>query len=113
MPVDQLSCRLGDLSQVYTQKAFMRPYAVGKNILPPPTSSLSWRHLPSETILCGFDDELGPLLYKNDPSGYFCGYRVSIRNQLNTKGRTSPPSLLGRRRGCEGAGHRAPFGEDV
>ncbi|EAR92119.1 proteasome subunit alpha type protein (macronuclear) [Tetrahymena thermophila SB210] len=57
MPVDQLSCRLGDLSQVYTQKAFMRPYAV-------------------ETILAGYDNELGPLLYKNDPSGYFCGYRA-------------------------------------
>lgn len=57
IPVDVLSSRLGDISQLFTQKAFIRAYAV-------------------ETILFGVDEELGPLLYKNDPSGYFCGYRA-------------------------------------
>jgi len=31
----------------------------------------------SETILFSIDEEKGPLLYKNDPSGFFCGYKVN------------------------------------
>ena len=57
MPVDVLAQRLADVAQLYTQKAFMRPYAV-------------------ETIFSGIDEELGPLLYKIDPAGHFAGYRA-------------------------------------
>lgn len=27
-------------------------------------------------ILIGFDDELGPCVYKTDPAGYFCGAKA-------------------------------------
>lgn len=55
--VDVLSQRAADIAQLYTQKAFMRPYAV-------------------ETMIAAIDDERGPLLYKVDPSGHFYGHRV-------------------------------------
>ncbi len=29
-----------------------------------------------ETIFCAIDDERGPQLYKNDPAGFYCGYKV-------------------------------------
>lgn len=29
-----------------------------------------------ETILCQIDDEQGPLLYKLEPSGHYCGYKA-------------------------------------
>lgn len=56
--VDTLTMRIADVNQLYTQKAFMRPYAV-------------------ESIVAGIDDEMGPLLYKVDPAGYYQGYKVS------------------------------------
>jgi len=49
--------RIADVAQLYTQKAFMRPYAV-------------------ETIIAGIDEETGPQLYKTDPAGHYCGYKV-------------------------------------
>ena len=36
------------------------------------------QYYKKETILCGIDDEKGPLLFKNDPSGFFCGYKVNF-----------------------------------
>lgn len=57
VPVDVLAQRLADVAQLYTQKAFMRPYAV-------------------ETMFAGIDDEKGPLLYKIDPAGHFYGFRA-------------------------------------
>lgn len=29
-----------------------------------------------ETILCSIDEDKGPMLYKIDPSGHFCGYKA-------------------------------------
>lgn len=57
-PVNVLANRTGDLAQVYTQQAFMRPYGV-------------------VTILAGIDDELGPQLYKIDPAGLFQGFKAT------------------------------------
>lgn len=56
--VDVLSQRAADIAQLYTQKAFMRPYAV-------------------ETMIASIDDENGPMLYKVDPAGHFYGHRVT------------------------------------
>lgn len=27
-------------------------------------------------VLIGYDDEIGPCVYKADPAGYYCGYRA-------------------------------------
>lgn len=57
VPVDVLAQRVADIAQLYTQQAFMRPYAV-------------------ETMFAGIDEEQGPLLYKIDPAGHYYGYRA-------------------------------------
>ncbi|OMJ73158.1 hypothetical protein SteCoe_28228 [Stentor coeruleus] len=57
-PVQVLANRTGDLAQVYTQQAFMRPYGV-------------------ISMLFGIDDELGPQLYKIDPAGMYQGFKAT------------------------------------
>ena len=59
VPIDVLVSRWADLAQLYTQNAFMRPYGV-------------------ETILVSIDDEKGPQIFKGDPAGQYCGYKVII-----------------------------------
>lgn len=55
MPVATLAKRIGDICQVYTQKA-------------------SLRALAAVCILAAVDDEKGPQLFKVDPAGHFFPY---------------------------------------
>jgi 20S proteasome subunit alpha 1 len=55
IPVDVLAMRAADIVQLYTQKSFMRAYAV-------------------ELMLFSVDRLLGPQLFKVDPAGHFLGY---------------------------------------
>ncbi|KAL6940735.1 Proteasome subunit YC7alpha/Y8 (protease yscE subunit 7) [Hanseniaspora vineae] len=58
MPCDVLSKRMANLSQVYTQRAYMRPLGV---IL----------------TFVSYDEEKGPLIYKSDPAGFYAGYKAT------------------------------------
>lgn len=58
MPCDVLAKRIANLSQIYTQRAYMRPLGV---IL----------------TFVSVDEENGPSVYKCDPAGYFVGYKAT------------------------------------
>lgn len=58
MPCDVLAKRMANLSQIYTQRAYMRPLGV---IL----------------TFVAVDEELGPSIYKTDPAGYYVGYKAT------------------------------------
>jgi 20S proteasome subunit alpha 1 len=57
MPINVLADKIGELSQLYTQHAYMRPLCV-------------------VTILFSIDEERGAQLFKVDPAGHYTGYKV-------------------------------------
>jgi 20S proteasome subunit alpha 1 len=62
IPVNVLAEKVGEVAQMYTQHAYMRPLCV-------------------VTLLFTIDDERGPQLYKIDPAGYFVGYRAAATGE--------------------------------
>jgi len=58
IPVDYLANRMADNFQVYTQHAYMRPMA-------------------AMLMFVAIDEEKGPQLFKNDPAGYYVGYKAT------------------------------------
>lgn len=73
IPPAALAKRVANVSQVFTQHAGMRPLGVGKFLLP--------ILIPAAMMLCGYDDEEGPQLFKCDPSGYYIGYHACSSGQ--------------------------------
>merc|ERR1719243_401202 len=56
IPVHYLALKVANIGQVYTQHAYMRPFAVNM-------------------IMFSIDDEAGPQLFQVDPAGYYAGYK--------------------------------------
>jgi 20S proteasome subunit alpha 1 len=67
IPVSFLARQVANVSQVYTQHAYMRLFGV-------------------VMMFCSFDDELGPQLYKVDPSGHFVGYVAAAAGAKEQEG---------------------------
>jgi len=68
IPVSYLAKRVADMSQVYTQHAYMRPLGVSM-------------------ILIGIDEEVGPQLYMCDPAGSYVGYKACCAGQKDQETR--------------------------
>jgi len=68
IPVAYLAKRVADMSQVYTQHAYMRPLGVSM-------------------ILIGMDEEVGPQLYMCDPAGSYVGYKACCAGQKDQETR--------------------------
>merc|ERR1711865_512093 len=68
-PVDYLAQRMGDVAQIYTQHAYMRP-------------------IGTASIMIGMDEETGPQLWGSDPAGISLGYRATSVGAKETEAKT-------------------------
>merc|ERR1712070_45926 len=68
-PVDMLAHRMGDVAQIYTQHAYMRP-------------------IGAASIMIGVDEEFGPQLWGSDPAGISLGFRATSVGAKETEAKT-------------------------
>merc|ERR1712070_823367 len=68
-PVDFLARRMGDVAQIYTQHAYMRP-------------------IGAASILIGIDEEFGPQLWGSDPAGISLGSKATSVGAKETEAKT-------------------------
>jgi len=103
IPVSFLAKRMADLSQVYTQHAFMRPLGVCEyNPSPRESKSVSSSLCPfviiafgthcmtcacTAMILIAIDEEDGPQLFKCDPAGSYAGFKATCTGNKEQEGR--------------------------
>jgi 20S proteasome subunit alpha 1 len=62
IPIHVVAEKLGEVAQLYTQHAYMRPLCV-------------------VTLLFTIDDDGKPQLYKIDPAGHFMGYKATATGE--------------------------------
>lgn len=75
---DALARRMGNINQVYTQRAAMRPLGICGSSSHTPAFRT---HLVLAMILIGIDSELGPQCFRLDPAGYFVGFHATAAGQ--------------------------------
>lgn len=74
IPVDYLASRIAANNQVWTQEAGKRPLA-------------------TTMMLCGIDEEKGPLLYKVDPAGFTASFKACCAGVKETEGTSALEKL--------------------
>lgn len=70
MPVDAIAKRMANLSQIFTQRAYMRPLGVALTFV-------------------AVDEEKGPSVYKCDPAGYYTGSRATATGPKSQEATTA------------------------
>jgi len=83
VPVEYLAKRMGDIAQIYTQHAYMRPIGAGM-------------------VFIGIDEEVGPQLFVSTPEGLAIGFHATsvgvkeqeAKNMLEKRLKTTPAGEL-------------------
>merc|ERR1712010_349177 len=70
VPVSYLAQRMGDIAQIYTQHAYMRPIGAGM-------------------VFIGIDEELGPQLYTSTPEGVALGWKATSIGDKETEAKNT------------------------